>query len=649
LHGIILDKLGKSACALAHIQGMEVQPVAELRCDETMSQLPCYRIQIGYTNEPLESYVAREVTIELIDPYQNYQEKPRSFFGIITQIEQVVSASGKEMLNLDVEPSLVTLKYSSTSAVYQHKTSIEIFKQVLVRNGLPRFNLKSSTVTYKRQMCIQYNENDFDFVTRILSEDGLVFYFGDGQKLDTMVVHDASKPLPSTSKKIEFTDQNNIDPGRLQVMGLSFSMLMSAQKVSLATYHSQEAQQLVKNSKVNTARAILGDPSVVEFQSADEYVLKGNALAVHAGQLATPTRKISANTLCPALFMGQEINVAANKVRGMSGDYRISKLSVIADSANRYKCEFEAIPSNLPIYPPKLNKPRISGVHNAVVVGGNDGEPASDAEGRVKVKFFWDQSNDKKDTSCWIKVAEFFAGKSYGGQFLPRVGHEVLVSFLHGDADQPVITGQVYNAKNKPPVGSKNSTKSGLVTKLKGPSNRIEFDDKADNEQLNIYAGKDFHVQVNNQAQYNIDDTCNVSVVGATDIKLKDHLNVDVAKNTTVKAENLKLDIGEEFSANAKTIEITASSKIIMQVGQTQLKMSASGLEISAPKITLKATGAVLIDGLKADITAETKLALKGMQLDINGSTKTSIKGGAMTEVGGGGMLKMQGGMVQIN
>ena len=130
---------------------------------------------------------------------------------------------------------------------------------------------------------------------------------------------------------------------------------------------------------------------------------------------------------------------------------------------------------------------------------------------------------------------------------------------------------------------------------------------------------------------------------------MKDHLNVDVAKNTTVKAENLKLDIGEEFSANAKTIEITASSKIIMQVGQTQLKMSASGLEISAPKITLKATGAVLIDGLKADITAETKLALKGMQLDINGSTKTSIKGGAMTEVGGGGMLKMQGGMVQIN
>ncbi|MGY9053675.1 MAG: contractile injection system protein, VgrG/Pvc8 family, partial [Rhodobacterales bacterium] len=83
---------------------------------------------------------------------------------------------GKEMLNLDVEPSLVTLKYSSTSAVYQHKTSIEIFKQVLVRNGLPRFNLKSSTVTYKRQMCIQYNENDFDFVTRILSEDGLVFW-----------------------------------------------------------------------------------------------------------------------------------------------------------------------------------------------------------------------------------------------------------------------------------------------------------------------------------------------------------------------------------------------------------------------------------------------------------------------------------------
>ena len=86
-----------------------------------------------------------------------------------------------------------------------------------------------------------------------------------------------------------------------------------------------------------------------------------------------------------------------------------------------------------------------------------------------------------------------------------------------------------------------------------------------------------------------------------------------------------------------------------MQVGQTQLKMSASGLEISAPKIVLKATGAILVEGLKADITADTKLALKGMQLDINGSAKTSIKGGAMTEVEGGGMLKIQGGMVQIN
>jgi len=273
-----------------------------------------------------------------------------------------------------------------------------------------------------------------------------------------------------------------------------------------------------------------------------------------------------------------------------------------------------------------------------VVVGMANDEITTDKYGRVKIQFHWDR-NGKKDqnSSCWVRVAQIWAGKNWGAIFIPRIGQEVIVDFLEGNPDRPIITGSVYNAEQMPPYAlPDNKTQSGIKSRSteQGSSdnfNEIRFEDKKDAEEIYMHAEKDFTRIVEN------DDVLKVGF----EKKSAGDQTVDIYNNRTVTLDqgNDKLTI----KTGNRTVEINqGNDSLTLTTGNRTVKLNTGSIsEEAMQSIELKVGGnSVTID--------QTGVSIKGLMVTIEGQTQTQIKG-LTTTVNGDGMLTLKGGLVMIN
>jgi type VI secretion system secreted protein VgrG len=622
---------GNSAIGASHVSGRE-----------DISTVPEYQIKLPDVDGKLDSYLGKSARITF--PSTDGGNNPRVFEGIITDAELTRDTgntfSDRQIASFVVRPFLVLLGYSSASCIYQNKSSVDILKDVLARNGLQRAKMKISATPPKRETCIQYNENDLTFVQRILAEDGIIFYFHDGSDPSTIVIHDTAKPYPANAAgEAEMTDPSVADAKLFQAHDLSLGRQVVAGKVSLTSYDIDKAAQAVGGPITSTQTTMAGKPSISEYRAVSGVNAKATATSL-ARRIKGSENRLTGSTDHPALYLGQTLKLFKIADDAIKGSYIISGIEFSAQ-AGSLRTRVRAAPKADPYLPPHFHKPTIAGVHNAIVVGGDDGTPVCDAEGRVKIKFLWDMSPEKKDTTGWIRVAEAYAGKGYGGQFIPRVGHEVLVSFLHGDPDCPVITGQIYNSKNKPPFAKANSTKSGFSTKLKGNPNELIFDDAKDAEMLTLNAAKDYALMVEDTATLTVKKNENTTVKGIATRKVEKNYEVEVTKGMTLDAE---------------TINLTGKSKIVLKVGGSSIELSSTGikiktqsLSIDSTQFTSKSSSKFQISGAQGSVQATGPLNLKGMQLNAEGSVTAKLKGAAMTSVEAGGMTQIKGALVKVN
>ena len=634
--------MASSYVAFLSVDGKPATGASQFQGREEISTVPEYWIALPNVDGTLTSYLGKPAKITF--PSLDDGTKPRSFEGLITDAELTKNVGNAfsvgQGATFTVRPFLVLLGYSYASCIYQKKSSVDIVKEVLERNGLQRAKLKISATPPKRDTCIQYNENDLTFVQRIMAEDGIVFYFHDGSDGSTMVIHDTAKPYPeNNSGEVEITDPSVPDAKLFQAHVLSLSRQVVAGKVSLRSYDVDKAAQAVGGPTTSTATSMMGKPNITEYRAARGVTAKSD-VATFARQIKGGENRLTGNTEHPALYLGQALKLAKVADDDMKGSYVISTIE-FSTQAGANGTRFRAAPKADPYLPPHIRKPTIAGVHNALVVGGDEGMPVCDVEGRVKVKFFWDISDDKKDTTGWIRVAEAYAGKGYGGQFIPRVGHEVLVSFLHGDPDCPVITGQIYNSQNKPPFAIANTTKSGFSTKLKGKANELIFDDAKDKEMLTLNAAKDYTLTVDGTATRTVNKDEKTIIKGTATRKVEKTYDVDVTKAMTLDAE---------------TITLTGKSKITLKVGSSSIEISSSGINIKtqslsmdSTQLTAKAKAKFEISGGQGTVKATGPLNLKGMQLNAEGSVTAKLKGGAQASVEAGAMTQIKGGLVKVN
>lgn len=622
--------------------------------EERLSQVPRYQVTIDDLQTDLSGFIGQETVLSFAqDVYVG--EQPRTFSGIVTDAERQVTAQGDTSVALTLQPMLAVLGLSKHSALYQKQTALDILKDVLTRNGLKQLKVIAKPGA-KRDTTIQYNENDLRFCERLLAEEGHTYFFSDGKAPDTLMIHDTARPFPSVGPVVELTDAQLSDVSRRQAQTLSAYHSIQAGKVSLVSYDPEKAAQEMAGPKPSSTLKLKVKPAITEHRPVPVGDLTKQELTRAVGAREAAAMSLHGTCEYPAMQLGQELNIVSETHKGIAGRYIVTAFTYTPARDNALSCSFEASPiDHLPV-PKRLPKPEIAGVHNAQVVGGDAGTVACDAQGRVQVKFFWDTSGDSDKTSGFIRVAEPFAGKGYGAQFIPRVGHEVLVSFLHGDPDAPVITGQIYNEKNKPPFATANSTKSGIRSQLKGEANELEFDDKDGAEMVALRAAKDFELIVNENAVEKITKLQTIWVGETSKVTIDKDQVVEVAKTAEFKADERKADIAKGETVNAKTITLSADSNITLKVGSSKIELTSSGIKISATKVdiegksgvTAKSNGTVAVSGTSTKIEAKSKLDVKGAMVNVTGQAQTKISG-AMAEVSGSGMLTLKGGITMIN
>lgn len=467
-------------------------------------------------NLDFNSVLGNEITLSIdLD-----DGKPRYFHAFVAHFSQTGRLGRYATYHARAVPWLWFLTRTADCRIFQGKNASDIIKAIFREHGFTDFK-DSLTKTYRvRDYCVQYRETDFNFVQRLMEEEGIYYYFKHTQSSHTLVMADSYSGheafpgyesieyFPPSANETRETDHiyewrltRDIQPGKYVVTDYDFTKPRAA----LQTQYVQKREipkseyevfdypggYTVTSDGDHYARARLES-----LQSQYERMNGvGNARGLAVGSLF----KLKGY---PRKDQNKEHLVVAAVHSLQGGDYESGSGASGAD----YTCNFEVVDAKEPFRTAiTTHKPTVGGPQTATVVGPAGEEIHTDKYGRVKVKFHWDRDPERADkASCWVRVSQIWAGKNWGWMSIPRMGQEVVVDFLEGDPDQPLITGRVYNQDNMPPYDlPANKTQSGITTRstLDGTpanANQIRFEDKKGSEQLHIHAEKNQDIEVEN-------------------------------------------------------------------------------------------------------------------------------------------------------
>ncbi|HEY6642892.1 type VI secretion system Vgr family protein [Povalibacter sp.] len=529
-----------------------------------------------------DDLLGREITLSvLLD-----SGEPRHFHAYIAEFAQVGRLGDYATYRARAVPWLWFLTRTADCRIFQNLSVPEIVKQVFKEHGYT--NVKDTlTKSYrKRDYCVQYRETDFNFVQRLMEEEGIYYYFKHTDSTHTLVLTDSysgheSFPSyetieyfpPSENAQREkdhihdWQRQRNVQPGKYVVMDYDFikpRAQLKTQYVQKRDFPKSDAEMFDYPGGFNISAD--GDHyarSRLESLQAqyERQTGTGNARGLATGSLFKLTGY-------PRKDQNKEYLIVGAVHRLHAGDYE----SGTSGTPDDYTCSFDAIDAKEPFRTPiTTRKPVVGGPQTATVTGPSGEEIHTDKYGRVKVQFHWDREGKRDEqSSCWVRVSQIWAGKNWGWMSIPRMGQEVVVDFLEGDPDQPLITGRVYNADNMPPFDLPgNKTQSGLRTRstLNGTAdncNEIRFEDKKGSEQLFIHAEKNQDIEVESDETH---------WVGHDRSKTVDHDETTHVKHdrTETVDNNESITIGKDRTENVGSNEsITIGSNRTESVGSDE-------------------------------------------------------------------------------
>lgn len=603
--------------------------ITAFRGIEQLSALSRFQLEImtlGRALEPSET-LGKSLTLAL-----RHRDKVRRFSGIIAQIQAVQTSIREHHLHIaELVPPAWVATLNQRCRIFSEKEPAGVASEVLK----PFTTTSSPPSTAQREYIVQYCESDFNFASRLLEEEGLFYYFDHEQSNCPLVMGNGSSDYSRTGiGTVEFL--NHIDQWEPQ-----YRIGASSFEQADWDYKAVSVMDGSVNGLPKLQAGGVPERAVYEYpgRHATPAAAKSFARLRMEEQEAELVRIRGVNTdidLKPASkFKIKDQNVPLIAASQKADSYAV--ISVEHDArdgagtpfeiSTAYQNSFVCIPSDMNFRPPRISKrPLIYGPQTAIVTDG----PDDDGYGRSKVKFHWDE----QEQSRWCRVAQNWAYKQMGTQFLPRKDSEVVVEFLDGDPDQPIIVGMVYNGKNKLPFDvPNNKTQSGIrganwdTAGTADKSNELRFEDKSGSEEIYIHAQKDFRRVVYHDDLLKV-DTGNrtLEITQGNVSETVDQGN----KSLEIKQGNLdkKLDIG--------------NYSIKLSAGNHSLKLDAGQSSTDAMQsITLKVGGnSITID--------QTGITLKGIMIKIEANAMLNAKS-PMTQVNGDGMLTLKGGITMIN
>ena len=598
------DRVGEMTTPL----GKDVLVLARIRAVEGLSELFTYRID-AYSEQPdldFQSAIGQQCQTKI----KTYG-KERAFNGILTKAEWVGRHDELHRYRLVLRPWLWLLSRTSDCRIFQDKKAPDIIKEVFTDHGFNDFDPKLQADYPKLEYCVQFRETDLDFVSRLMEQHGIYYYFKHENDKHTLVLVDSNnmhQPVPGQAD-IPFYPLDRDGRGdEERIVSWTSERRFRTTKVELKDYNYQDPNLKLVSDAEGQQKYI---PEFAFYDFPGKYIKQSDGdiyakVRIEADQARDRRRFGEGDAL--SLFPGATTTLKKHPQDSQNIKYLIARCRHTfasqyyrsggpdLDEPSESSGSFEFFPNDLPFRAPIVTpKPRVLGIQTAKVVNKNkDSDEEIDVEnlGEIYVRFYWDR---KEDRSCRLRVAQVWSGKNWGGQIIPRVGQEVVVEFLEGDPDRPLVVGTVYNNEYKPAydLPSKKTIAGLMSNSTKGGSgfNEWNFEDKKGSEQINVHAEKDLNLVIRNVETRTIGEAFKTGVSRDTTLKHgDDKLSVEMGNQT--------VDIKMDQTVNVdQSIKITAKLKIELIVGPSKITIDPTGVKIDAPTITLNAMGLLTVKG----------------------------------------------------
>jgi len=663
--------------------------VRSLRGEERISGLFHFFLELVSEDNALDftKIVGKSVTVSI----KVSDDTTRYINGIVGRFVQGGRDARFTTYFAEVHPWTWLMTMMADCRIFQAKSVKDIITGYFTELGFTDYT-DSTTGTYTAlDYCVQYNESAFAFVSRLMESAGIFYFFKHEDGKHTLIMGDDSSAFADCAgaATVDYGVYGSDQP-QSSVVACTYEQLVIPGKYAVDDFSFETPSTDLMGSTDSTVATNGSKRRLYEYPGG--FTKKDDAEGLSKLRLEEqemPRQVLRGESLVAAFVPGGKTTLAKHYRDDVNQAYVLTRVSHVA-MEDTYSNSFEAFPAANTYRPRRITrKPVIPGTQTAKVVGKSGEEIWTDKYGRVKVQFHWDQlGKNDENSSCWIRVAQGWAGTSWGAFFLPRIGQEVVVSFLEGDPDRPLITGSVYNAETTVPytlpTDQTKSTIKSNTSKGGAGFNEIRFEDKKDSEEVFVQAQKDMNTVINNnetrkvgftkkdKGNQTIDvyqdrtvtldqgndklqiktgnrtllvDTGNdtYTVAGTRDVKVtkaETHTNEDAFTQTVTKDYSLTVD-------GNLTIDVTGT--VTIKSGKDMTIQSSMG-------ITEKATNDVKIEGMNVNAKATTEVKCEGMNItnkasvNLNGEgAMMNMKASGMGTVEASGILTVKGAMVKIN
>ncbi len=665
--------------------------------------------------EALSELFHFEVTVLVDDPGL----KPGDFLGKgMTLLLDAGDAGGERKINgviramralgrqytgffsyqFDLAPEFWFATLSEDCRIFQDMTVDDIVRQILDERGIG-YRFATTGSRSPREYCVQYNETDFDFICRLLAEEGFYYYHEHGRssgRFDhTLTICDsASAYFPCRQADLYFRKD--------EYENAAVETWCEQHQAHTAEWRLVEYNPDAPTSDLAVKAESRADPRLVSrterFRNHGRYGegARGEGLCgleldreeVLTQSYLGTSRYVHFAPGAKARFSEPPEGVESSEIVLVSVAHEVRDYSAVAGLTTAmaragdespeedfYSNTFTCIRSDTTFRPPidrRVN--RMRGLQSAVVVGPDGEEIYCDKYGRIRVCFHWDRKGKgKSDPTCWLRVAQMFAGPKFGAHYVPRIGMEVLVDFLEGDQDRPIVVGVVYNDKNQQPYDmAAEKTKSGWKTisspggDLSTKYNEIRFEDKAGDEEIWMHASKDFNREIRHDESLILHNT-REETIKCSEKKsgVADSLTVELGdKEMAVKQGNYKEKVHQNYETKVEVgdmkvnIDTGSYQHTVMQNHETTLNLGNHSLDVTTGSSTISAMQKIEITSMMAielkvgasSIKIDhTGITMKGLTVKAKAETMMDLKANAMTQVSSSGMLMAKGAITMIN
>ncbi len=630
--------------------------IVALSGHEGLSQLFSFELDLlaeNQTDVAFDKLLGKESTVTVMLAKEGSK---RYFSGICNRISQASRDETFTTYRLEIVPQFWFLTRRQQSRIFQQMAVPDILKKVLT--GLDvSYELQGKFE--KRDFCVQYRETDFNFASRLMEEEGIYYFFKHSNGSHKMVVANTPQSHADLGNIIYETIEGGNRPED-RILEWSKAQELRSGKYTLWDHcfelphkhldADKTIQESVTAGKVSHKLKVGGNDNFEIYDYPGAYAQRFDGIDKGGGEQPSELQKIFDDNKRTAEIRMQEQAADGLVVQGegnvrqltsghkfslerhfnADGQYVLTSVQHFARQGSDYRSEdttfsynntFTCIPAALPFRPPRVTRrPVVHGSQTAVVVGPQGEEIFTDKYGRVKVQFHWDrEGKSDANSSCWVRVGSIWAGKQWGAVHIPRIGQEVIVDFIEGDADQPIIVGSVYNAEMMPPYKlPDNKTQSGIKSRssLNGSTenfNELRFEDKKGSEDVYFHAEKDSHRVVENDDDLQVGHDQTIAIKNNRSVKVSDgdekYLLEKGNRSINLKMGNqqTKLDLGSDSTE--------AMQEIVLKVGQSSITINQMG---------------VTIKGMMIQVEGQIQTQVKGLMTQINADAILTVKGGLM-------------------